>query len=91
MRSVRQTALDVQRGAVSALSVAEESLAEIARRNEELNVFLYVDEDGARAAARAVDERVARGENAGVLAGVPVALKDNMCQKDIPTTCSSRW
>jgi len=90
VRSVRQTALDVQSGAVSALAVTEESLAEIARRNEELNAFLYVDEDGARAAARAVDERVARGENAGVLAGVPVALKDNMCQKGIPTTCSSK-
>jgi aspartyl-tRNA(Asn)/glutamyl-tRNA(Gln) amidotransferase subunit A len=90
VRSVRQTALDVQSGAVSALAVTEESLAEIARRNEELNAFLYVDEDGARAAARAVDERVARGANAGVLAGVPVALKDNMCQKGIPTTCSSK-
>jgi aspartyl-tRNA(Asn)/glutamyl-tRNA(Gln) amidotransferase subunit A len=90
VRSVRQTALDVQSGAVSALAVTEESLAEIARRNEELNAFLYVDEDGARAAARAVDERVARGENAGVLAGIPVALKDNMCQKGIPTTCSSK-
>jgi aspartyl-tRNA(Asn)/glutamyl-tRNA(Gln) amidotransferase subunit A len=90
VRSVRQTALDVQSGQVSAVEIVEESLTEIARRNEELNVFLYVDEDGARAAARAVDERVARGENAGVLAGVPVALKDNMCQKDIPTTCSSK-
>jgi aspartyl-tRNA(Asn)/glutamyl-tRNA(Gln) amidotransferase subunit A len=90
VRTVRQTALDVQSGHVSAVEVVEESLAEIARRNEELNVFLYVDEDGARAAARAVDERVARGENAGVLAGVPVALKDNLCQKDTPTTCSSK-
>ena len=59
-------------------------------RNEELNVFLYVDEEGARAAAHAVDERVARGENVGVLAGVPVALKDNLCQTNIPTTCSSK-
>jgi aspartyl-tRNA(Asn)/glutamyl-tRNA(Gln) amidotransferase subunit A len=90
VRSVRQTALDVQSGTVSALAITEESLAAIAQRNEDLNVFLYVDEDGARAAARDVDERVARGENAGVLAGVPVALKDNMCQKDVPTTCSSK-
>jgi len=72
------------------MTVLEESLAEIARRNDELNVFLYVDEDGARAAARAVDERVARGENAGTLAGVPVALKDNLCQTNVPTTCSSK-
>ena len=90
MRTVRQTALDVQSGDASALSVLEESLAAIRARNDDLNVFLYVDEEGARAAASAVDERVARGENVGALAGVPVALKDNLCQTDIPTTCSSK-
>jgi len=90
VRSVRQTALDVQSGETSALAVLEESLAQIRSRNEGLNVFLYVDEEGARAAAIAVDERVARGEDVGTLAGVPVALKDNLCQANIPTTCSSR-
>ena len=90
MKSVRQTALDVQNGDASALSVLEESLARIRARNDELNVFLYVDEEGARAAASALDERVARGENVGALAGVPVALKDNLCQTNIPTTCSSK-
>jgi aspartyl-tRNA(Asn)/glutamyl-tRNA(Gln) amidotransferase subunit A len=59
-------------------------------RNEELNVFLYVDEVGARAAASRIDERVARGETVGPLAGVPIAIKDNLCQVGIPTTCSSR-
>ena len=90
MRSVRDTARDVQSGEVTALSVLEESIAQIRARNDELHVFLYVDEDGAREAANAVDERIGRGENAGVLAGVPVALKDNLCQVDIPTTCSSK-
>ena len=90
MRSVRDTARDVQNGEVSAAAVLEESLAQIRSRNNELNVFLYVDEDGARNAARALDERVARGENVGALAGVPVALKDNLCQENIPTTCSSK-
>jgi aspartyl-tRNA(Asn)/glutamyl-tRNA(Gln) amidotransferase subunit A len=47
----------VQNGDESALSVVEESLAQIRARNEELHVFLYVDEDGARAAANALDER----------------------------------
>ena len=90
MRTVRDTARDVQNGDASAAAVLEESLAQIRSRNDELNVFLYVDEDGARAAALSVDERVARGENVGVLAGVPVALKDNLCQKNVPTTCSSK-
>ncbi|MGD0853912.1 MAG: amidase, partial [Acidimicrobiales bacterium] len=80
----------MQNGDESALSVVEESLAQIRARNEELHVFLYVDEDGARAAANALDERIARGETVGALAGVPVALKDNLCQTGIPTTCSSK-
>jgi aspartyl-tRNA(Asn)/glutamyl-tRNA(Gln) amidotransferase subunit A len=73
----------------SATTEVETSLAAISQRNAELNVFLYVDEDGARAAAHQVDERIARGEKLP-LAGVPVALKDNLCTEGIPTTCSSK-
>jgi aspartyl-tRNA(Asn)/glutamyl-tRNA(Gln) amidotransferase subunit A len=90
VRSVRDTARDVQHGDVTALDVLEESLAQISRRNDDLNVFLYVDDEGARATAHALDERIARGEQVGVLAGVPVALKDNLCQTNVPTTCSSK-
>ncbi len=90
MRSVERIVRDVQSGVTSASSVLEESLAQIRARNDELHVFLYVDEEGARAAAAAIDDRVARGESVGVLAGVPVALKDNLCQTGIPTTCSSK-
>jgi aspartyl-tRNA(Asn)/glutamyl-tRNA(Gln) amidotransferase subunit A len=73
----------------SATTEVETSLAAISQRNAELNVFLYVDEEGARAAAHQVDERIARGEKLP-LAGVPVALKDNLCTEGIPTTCSSK-
>ncbi len=78
------------RGGQSALVAVEESLTAIRARNEELNVFLYVDEEGARAAAARVDEQVRRGEDPGLLAGVPIALKDNLCTTGIPTTCSSK-
>jgi aspartyl-tRNA(Asn)/glutamyl-tRNA(Gln) amidotransferase subunit A len=73
----------------SATTEVETSLAAISQRNAELNVFLYVDEEGARAAAHRVDERIARGEKLP-LAGVPVALKDNLCTEGVPTTCSSK-
>ena len=53
-------------------------------------MFLYVDDEGARRQAEAVDAGVARGESAGPLAGVPIAIKDNLCTRGIPTTCSSR-
>ncbi len=90
MKTAHQIAIDVQSGAGSAESELERTLGVIAARNEELNVFLHVDEDGARSAAASIDARVAKGENVGPLAGVPIAIKDNMCQRGIPTTCSSR-
>ncbi len=89
MKTAQQIANDVRAGE-SALVAVEASLAAIKARNEELNVFLYVDEDGARTAAEAVDAKVRRGEDPGLLAGVPIALKDNMCTTGIPTTCSSK-
>ena len=90
MKSVQQIAHDVQSGATTASSELESALAAVRARNEELNVFLYVDEEGARRQAQSVDERIARGEPAGPLAGVPIAIKDNLCTRGIPTTCSSR-
>jgi aspartyl-tRNA(Asn)/glutamyl-tRNA(Gln) amidotransferase subunit A len=44
----------------------------------------------ALAQARSIDERLARGEKVGALAGVPVAVKDNLCTTDAPTTCASK-
>jgi aspartyl-tRNA(Asn)/glutamyl-tRNA(Gln) amidotransferase subunit A len=89
VRSARHVAEDVRTGASSAADELEAALAAIEARNDELHVFLHVDEEGATRAASRVDEARARGE-AGPLAGVPVALKDNLCQRGVPTTCSSR-
>ena len=88
MTSAHDIAARVAAGS-SATTEVETSLAAISQRNAELNVFLYVDEEGARAAAHRVDERIARGEKLP-LAGVPVALKDNLCTEGVPTTCSSK-
>ncbi|HEY5302728.1 MAG TPA: Asp-tRNA(Asn)/Glu-tRNA(Gln) amidotransferase subunit GatA [Acidimicrobiales bacterium] len=90
MRSATQIAADVRSGTTSASDELERTLSVIDERNAELNVFLYVDVEGARAAAAAIDERVARGDDVGPLAGVPIAIKDNLCQVGIPTTCSSK-
>jgi aspartyl-tRNA(Asn)/glutamyl-tRNA(Gln) amidotransferase subunit A len=90
VNTAHDIARSVKDGSTSASAQVEVALEAIARRNDELNVFLYVDEDGARRQAASVDERVARGEDAGSLAGVPIALKDNLCTRGIPTTCSSK-
>jgi aspartyl-tRNA(Asn)/glutamyl-tRNA(Gln) amidotransferase subunit A len=89
VRAARDIAAAVNAGE-SALVALEEAIAAIEARNEELNVFLHVDAEAARATARAVDERVSRDGSAGPLAGVPVALKDNLCVRGVPTTCSSK-
>lgn len=80
----------VRSGASSAEGVLRAVLGAVERREPELHCFTFLDPDRALAEARRVDERVERGEDPGPLAGVPVALKDNLCTASMPTTCSSR-
>jgi len=90
VKSARDIARDVRNGTTTAEHELASSLAAIHAKNDELNVFLFVDEEGALDAARRVDARVARGDDVGALAGVPIALKDNLCQVGVPTTAGSR-
>jgi aspartyl-tRNA(Asn)/glutamyl-tRNA(Gln) amidotransferase subunit A len=80
----------VRAGERSARSVVDDHLAAIEAREGEVHAFNLVLADEARAEADAIDVRIAAGEEVGPLAGVPVALKDNLCTRGIPTTCSSR-
>ena len=77
-------------GEVSAAEVTEAHLARIEQVDPRVHAFLHVAVDGARAAAREVDERRAAGAALGPLAGVPLALKDVFTTEDMPTTCGSR-
>ena len=90
MSEALDVAADVRAGRRRARDVIEEHLALIAAGESEIHAFNLVLADAARAAADAVDARVAAGEDPGPLAGVPIALKDNLCTRGIPTTCSSR-
>jgi aspartyl-tRNA(Asn)/glutamyl-tRNA(Gln) amidotransferase subunit A len=73
-----------------ARDVVEEHLERVAEREPDLHAFNLVLTDEARAAADAVDAAVAGGDDPGPLAGVPIALKDNLCTRGVATTCSSR-
>ena len=88
--SARGLAAAVRSGERSARSVVDEHLETIRSGEPEIHAFNLVLADEALAAADEVDRRVAAGEDPGPLAGVPVALKDNMCTRGVPTTCSSR-
>lgn len=75
---------------VSAREVTQAHLDRIADVDGAVHAFLYVDDDAALATAEGVDRRLDRGEQLGPLAGVPLALKDVLAMRDVPTTCGSR-
>ncbi len=88
--SVLDIAAAVRAGERSAVDVLEQHLARIAERDDEIHAFNTVTDEAARQQAAAVDASVAAGETVGPLAGVPVALKDNLSTRGVTTTCSSR-
>jgi aspartyl-tRNA(Asn)/glutamyl-tRNA(Gln) amidotransferase subunit A len=73
-----------------AREVLEAHLARIAGAEGDVHAFNLITAEEARAAADHVDDEVAAGRDPGPLAGVPIALKDNLCTRGVPTTCSSR-
>lgn len=75
---------------VTVLEATKAALAAIEERESKYNCYVTVDKEGALKRAEEVQKLIDQGELTGPLAGVPVAIKDNMCTKDMLTTCSSK-
>ena len=94
MRMTEMTAVElsaaIRAGQVTAVEAVEEMLAGIEERDALYNCYVTVDREGALAQAQAVQAQIEAGELTGPLAGVPVAVKDNLCTKGLRTTCASR-
>ena len=90
----RQTCIEIARavrsGQRTAVDVIEETLERIEGSNESINAFREVFREEALESARLVDEKIARGEDPGRLAGVPIGIKDNIATTEGTTTCGSR-
>lgn len=79
----------IQAGEIGVAEATKASLAQMRALEPTLNCYVTIDEEGALARAAQVQERISAGELTGPLAGVPVAVKDNMCTAGLRTTCSS--
>lgn len=80
----------IKSGEVMVKEAAEASLQAIRNKEKEIHAFISIDEEGALRQAEEVQKKIEKGEQTGPLAGVPVAIKDNICTLGIKTTCASR-
>ncbi|MDH3717838.1 MAG: Asp-tRNA(Asn)/Glu-tRNA(Gln) amidotransferase subunit GatA [Planctomycetota bacterium] len=80
----------MQAGELTSVELVNACLQQIEAHDDRLQAFLRVDRAAALARAEEIDQRRARGEAVGRLAGLPVAVKDVLCTLDEPTTCASR-
>ena len=82
-RKIKEKEVTVEEAVTAALDAIE-------KREAEVHSFVTVDREGALMRAKEVQAKIDAGELTGPLAGVPVAIKDNMCTKGLLTTCSSK-
>jgi len=81
---------ELKAGNVSAAELAEAYLERIEQTNDKIGAFLRIDRRAVLEQAEQIDRRRRRGERLGPLAGLPVAVKDNLCVRGELTTCASR-
>jgi aspartyl-tRNA(Asn)/glutamyl-tRNA(Gln) amidotransferase subunit A len=87
IRELHQQLINKER---SAVEITQEALDRIQTIEPKIHSFLHITSDRALEQAHQVDAKIAAGEEIGLLAGIPIGIKDNLCTQGIPTTCASR-
>ena len=80
----------IKAGQISAVEATEAALEQIRRMEPSIHSYVTVDEEGAVRQAKLAQQKIEAGQLTGPLAGVPMAVKDNLCTQDLRTTCSSK-
>lgn len=80
----------IKAGEIKVAEAVEAVFAQIEATEKEYNCYVTLDKEKALSQAKEVQEKIDKGELTGPLAGVPFAIKDNMCTKGMLTTCSSK-
>jgi len=89
-RTVHELHDMLKRGETTSLAITESVLARISAVDDKVKAYITVTADAARAQAREADKRIKAGDASSPLAGIPVAIKDNMCTEGVKTTCASK-
>ena len=88
--SVRELCERIRGGEITSVEATESVFGRIETRDTIIGAYISTDRERALAQAEAVDRKIAAGEQVGLLGGVPVAVKDNMCTAWGATTCASK-
>jgi aspartyl-tRNA(Asn)/glutamyl-tRNA(Gln) amidotransferase subunit A len=89
-KTATEMAAALAAGETTSVELTQSHLDRVAAVDEQVKAFLHVDSEGALAQAKEVDARRAKGEKLSPIAGIPLALKDVLAQKGVPTTAGSK-
>ena len=88
--SIKELVNKIQNKEISCEEVVSYYIKNIKEKEKSINAFISLQEDKALKKARELDEKIAKGEKIGKLAGIPIAIKDNICTNGVATTCASK-
>ena len=88
--SIKYLVNKIQNKEISCEEVIDFYIKEIEKKEDKIDAFLSLDKENAIKKAKYLDEKIVKGEKVGLLAGIPIAIKDNMCTRGVKTTCASK-